>query len=73
MTTLTLDIKGMHCSSCSRLISMDLEDIGVQAVIDQDTNRGRIEFDQEKVTKEQVIDQIRKAGYDAVITSEKQA
>lgn len=56
----------MHCDSCSKLITMDLEDLGVKASIDRGTNRGTVEFDPSQVTVEQIITQIQKSGYDAV-------
>ena len=63
MQTMHISITGMHCSSCSRLISMDLEDIGVEAKIDEKHNTSEIVFDPSKVTKEQIFNQIRKTGY----------
>lgn len=44
---------------------MDLEDIGVQATIDEAKKTGEVVFDPSKVSKEQIFDQIRKTGYSA--------
>ncbi len=67
MDTLTLSISGMHCASCSKLITMDLEDIGVTASIDRDTGKGKVTFDPQKVSQDQILDQIKKSGYQASV------
>ncbi|HCJ52427.1 MAG TPA: heavy metal transporter [Candidatus Kerfeldbacteria bacterium] len=65
METMNITISGMHCASCSRLITMDLEDIGVVVKINEQHNTGEIVFDPGKITREKIFDQIRKTGYEA--------
>lgn len=68
MSTITLKIEGMHCSSCAMSIDFDLEDIdGVKSA---KTNYAKqisdVEFDEKKVTPGVLIDQIKKTGYRAL-------
>lgn len=62
-------IIGMHCSSCAITIDMDLEDLeGIKSsrtsYAKQETE---IEFDQEKVTDDLVLETIKKSGYSAIL------
>lgn len=68
MSTITLKIEGMHCSSCAMSIDFDLEDIdGVKSA---KTNYAKqisdVEFDEKKVTPDVLMDQIKKTGYRAL-------
>jgi P-type Cu+ transporter len=62
-----LQIDGMHCSSCAMNIDFDLEDIdGVQnAKTNYAKQECEVEFDEEKVKKENIIQTIKKTGYGA--------
>ena len=62
---MTIAISGMHCASCSTLITMELEDMGVQAVIHRETERGDLAFDANQVTAESIIERIGNIGYTA--------
>jgi len=67
MKTINLKIKGMHCHSCSMLISDALEDIGVKkSEIDDKKGTAIIEFDEAKLTVEQIKSAIKKEGYDVI-------
>ena len=61
-----LKIEGMHCSSCAISIDFDLEDLGVKNVktsyAKQETE---VEFDEEKIKPQKIINQIKKTGYKA--------
>lgn len=67
-----LKIEGMHCSSCAMSIDMDLEDL--QGIKDVNTNYAKqsteVEFDEEKVKKEDIIKSIEKTGYKAHFINE---
>ncbi len=67
MCTSTLNVSGMHCSSCSMLITMNLTDLeGVQSVsCDHATGRTDVTFDDSKVTTDRIISEIADAGYTA--------
>lgn len=62
-----LKIIGMHCTSCSMTIDFDLED--VEGVTSAKTSYARteteVEFDEEKVSIDQIIKVVRKTGYQA--------
>ena len=62
-------ILGMHCSSCAMSIDFDLEDLdGVKnartSFAKQETE---VEFDDQKLKLEAIVDQIKKTGYQAKI------
>jgi Cu+-exporting ATPase len=60
-------ISGMHCTSCAMNIDGELEDTG--KVKDVRTNYAKsetsVEFDPQKITEKQIIELIRKTGYEA--------
>lgn len=62
MKKINLIIKGMHCSSCSKLIQSELEDKGTKAQV-QDTGKAIIEFDEKKISEQQIKDIITELGY----------
>jgi len=67
MKKIELNIKGMHCSSCITLVKEALTDTkGVKdANVDLKTAKAIVSFDEKAVTEKQLIDAVRKEGYDA--------
>ncbi|MCL5970004.1 MAG: cation transporter [Patescibacteria group bacterium] len=65
----TFKIEGMHCSSCVLNIDFDLEDL--EGVKSCKTNYAKqqteVEFDEDKIKPQQILDQIKKAGYNATV------
>jgi len=66
-------IEGMHCSSCAMNIDFDLED--VEGILAANTNYAKqlteIEYENDKVKKEDIIRSVEKTGYKAIpISSE---
>lgn len=66
---LKLKISGMHCSSCAMNIDFDLEDLeGIKKVqTSYAKQESSIEFDEEKVSLQQILGQIKKTGYGATL------
>lgn len=66
MSTATFKITGMHCSSCSMLVTMNLEDLpGVASVeCDHATGRTVVEHDSSVSTIDELRSAITGAGYD---------
>ncbi|MBS3078737.1 heavy-metal-associated domain-containing protein [Candidatus Pacearchaeota archaeon] len=64
MKKINLNIKGMHCSSCSKLIESELQDKGIKAQV-QESGKSSIEFDEKKITEQQIKDIIKELGYQA--------
>lgn len=64
-----LKIEGMHCSSCAMSIDFDLEDLeGIKtAKTNYAKQESEVEFDEEKLTIEDIIKQVNKTGYNAQI------
>ncbi|MCL4383007.1 MAG: heavy-metal-associated domain-containing protein [Patescibacteria group bacterium] len=65
MKTIKLQIEGMHCDACGKVISMDLEALdGVKRVqIDQKAKLAEISFDEEKTSEEEILQTIKNSGY----------
>lgn len=65
MKKIKLKIKDMHCTSCALTIDMDLEDL--DGVKKAQTNYGKgeteVEFDEDKVKTDQILESIKKSGY----------
>jgi len=72
MTKIKLKIDGMHCTSCSMNIDMDLEDLeGIKSVkTSYAKQESEVEFEEDKITLEQILEQIEKTGYQAKLVSE---
>lgn len=69
MKKIKLKIDGMHCTSCAMNIDFDLEDLsGVKsAKTSYAKQETEIEFDEEKVKEEVLMESIKKTGYQAEI------
>jgi copper chaperone CopZ len=64
-----LKIKGMNCTACAINIDFDLEDIGVNSKTNYAKQESEIEFDEEKISIDQIIETIKKTGYQAEVTN----
>jgi len=60
-----LKIEGMYCNSCAMNIDFDLEDLqGVKwAKTSYAKQECEIEFDEEKINNQRIIQTIKKTGY----------
>jgi len=58
-----LNITGMHCPSCSKLIIAELEDKVKKITVDEKTGKASVEFDEKKISKNDIIDIIKELGY----------
>ncbi len=67
MNKTTLSINGMHCESCAKLITMELnEETGVNNVIvDYKDRSAVVVYDPEKTSVEKIIGVIVNLGYQA--------
>jgi Cu+-exporting ATPase len=61
------DVGGMHCGSCAAGIQMVLstQDGIKNAAVSWDTKSGEVEFDDSKVTVEQIQKAVSELGYSA--------
>ncbi len=61
-------ISGMHCTSCAMSIDGDLEDL-LEGIKSSNTNYAKseteVEFDEKKVSVEQIVKSIESTGYKA--------
>ena len=67
MQKITLHIEGMHCGSCAtgiQMLTSTMEGVASSSV-DYEKKEGVVEFDESKVTKEQIIKSIAELGYTA--------
>ena len=62
-----LDIKGMHCASCSTLINRSLNKVdGVESAnVNLSMNKAIVDFDDSKVKTDDLIEVVKKKGYGA--------
>jgi copper chaperone len=60
----TIHISGMHCPSCSMLITDVLKDKGVKANISHETGKAEIEFDESKISEKKIKQLIETEGYE---------
>jgi copper chaperone CopZ len=69
MKKITLDIKGMHCKSCSMLVKEALMD--TNGVKDADVQlikeKATINYDEKIASEKQLIEAINKEGYKATL------
>ncbi|MBI4096499.1 MAG: heavy-metal-associated domain-containing protein [Candidatus Levybacteria bacterium] len=69
MKKLKFKIEGMHCVSCAMSIDFDLEDLGVKnAKTSYAKQETEVEFDEERIKPQAIIDQIKKTGYKASLS-----
>lgn len=62
-----LDIEGMHCGSCATGIQMYLSNTeGIKEVfVDYEKKKGEVEFDDEKITVDKIIQTVEELDYKA--------
>jgi copper chaperone CopZ len=59
-------IKGMHCESCAKLIEMELKDKVKNISVNYETGKAIIEFDNNKISENEIKNIITKAGYKTI-------
>src|SRR3989344_5743413 len=76
LQTSTLKISGMHCASCSTILTRALQKVeGVRsAVVNYSTEKGTVIYDPAKTNEQTLILTVQKKGYGAqVLTGESYA
>ena len=73
MNKTALNITGMHCASCSTLVTMGLKKVeGVKdASVNLSAEKAYITYDENKVDVGRLISAVKSAGYGASIVDEK--
>ncbi len=73
MYKITLDILGMHCASCEKIISMTIRELpGIKDIkINHASGYGEITFDNILTNSSAILGKIKTAGYEAEIINEK--
>lgn len=59
-----LNIKGMHCKSCVKVLEMELADKVKNLKLDE-SGKAMIDFDEKKISLQEIKDIIKNAGYQA--------
>src|SRR3990167_3726181 len=69
MKKISFSVIGMHCASCELLIKDELASLpgATNAVIDHKTGKGTVTIEEKKVTQNDILGAITKAGYTGVI------
>jgi P-type Cu+ transporter len=66
MSHLELPVSGMTCASCAARVERTLNGLdGVTATVNYATERATVDFDDEAVGPEQLVDAVQSAGYGA--------
>lgn len=66
MKLVELNIEGMHCNGCSTRLEKVLNEMeGVSAKVSLENKKASVEYDEGKVTLEEVIEAIEDAGFSA--------
>ncbi len=60
-----LNILGMHCASCSKIIEIELKDKVKNISVNHETGKAIIDFDEKKISLQQIKDIIKQLGYKA--------
>ena len=66
MSNVTLNVKGMSCGHCVKAVEGALESVGAKGNVDLDAGQVSIEYDEQKVTVDQMKQAIEDQGYDVV-------
>ena len=71
MNTIQIKTTGMHCSSCSMLIEMNVADLpGIESVKASNADSlTTVTYDPSAVDAKTIVEEIRTAGYDAELLS----
>ncbi len=59
----TFNIKGMHCSSCAKLVESELEDKVKKIQVDAVKGIAIVEFDERKISEKEICNIIVNLGY----------
>jgi len=70
--TIELSITGMHCASCEQLITKEVRELPGIGVVEVSSKQGwgRVEFDDETVTADELVAAVGRAGYTATVTGD---
>ena len=63
MTKIFLNIKGMHCESCAKLIESEMENEVKKIKVSFSNGKAEIEFDEEKISEDEIKNKIKSLGY----------
>lgn len=69
MKKVTLPVKGMYCSHCSKAVTMAFNEKGITASVDLSHNCVSFTYDETKISLESLKRVVKRAGYDLVIDS----
>jgi len=71
MVKIELKIEGMHCGACATGIQMLTSSMDgvIKVFVDYEKKFGTFEFEETKITKEQIIKAIEELGYKATIAA----
>ncbi|MBA3853161.1 MAG: copper chaperone [Gemmatimonas sp.] len=68
MTTQTLEIGGMTCGHCLRMVKQALDGMDGVTLDDLRIGKATVTFDDTRVSSEAIADAVRDAGYDVLAT-----
>jgi len=63
MVKKTFNIEGMHCTSCSKLIEMELEEKVNSIKVDFDKKTANVDFNPENISEKEIKEIINEQGF----------
>lgn len=64
MKKITLNVQGMSCQHCVNAIEGALKEVGASGKVDLSSNTVNVEYDQTKISLDQIKAAIEDQGYD---------
>ncbi len=71
MKKVTLAVKGMYCSHCSKAVESSLEQVGVFSKVNLSNNTVTFTYDESKLSLEYLKRVVKRAGYELIIDQKK--
>ncbi|GIO32434.1 MULTISPECIES: copper ion binding protein [Paenibacillus] len=66
MKSVTLNVQGMSCSHCVHAVEGAMKEIGAKGKVDLADNKVTVDFDESKISLDQIKEAIEEQGYDVV-------
>ncbi|MDR9852307.1 copper ion binding protein [Paenibacillus sp. VCA1] len=66
MKSVTLNVQGMSCSHCVHAVEGAMKEIGAKGKVDLADNKVTVDFDESKISLDQIKEAIEAQGYDVV-------
>jgi copper chaperone len=66
MSEITLQVQGMSCGHCVKAVETAVQQIGAEASVNLEKGAVTVQYDDSKITVDQIKEAIEDQGYDVV-------